>query len=239
MKRFYCENLVDGDLHAQLSPIEARHAISVMRLKAGQEIELVDGKGGLASGIIDFISKKTVSIKITDLTRAEEKKQGKVVIVTSLAKGDRFDWLISKCTELGADRIIPVIYERTVKLAKGSKAHQRWQNIAISAMKQCERLFLPTIDEPVSLDQAINKLKADYPACKIIVGSLSDEAVAVCRANTDCKDDIAAFIGPEGGLTEKEEQIIIDSGAIPVILGENILRIETAAVAFAAVLALK
>lgn len=232
--RFYCDSI--NQPRTVIAGTEARHAVSVMRLKEGQTVELFDGRGTLAVAKIEKISSGKVTCRIENLQTAEKPAGSRIVIAASVPKADRFDLLIAKCTELGADRITPVIFERCVKQPKNPKVLDRWRNITISTTKQCKRLFLPQIDKPLSLTEAISKLVADYPSSHILVGSLEDNAKPLLEIEIGSKD-VIAFIGPEGGLTERENELLITSSAVPVRITDTILRVETAAIAFTALLA--
>ncbi len=232
--RFYCRDIIAPK--AQITGPEARHAASVMRLTQGQTVELFDGRGTLAKAQIEKISSKEVTCRIESLQTAEKPARPRIIIAASVPKADRFDLLIAKCTELGADRITPVIFERSVKQPKNPKAADRWRNITISAAKQCKRLFLPVIDKPLPLTKAISKLTVDYPASRILVGSLADNAKSLLKIKFDSRD-VIAFIGPEGGLTDRENELLTGAGAKFVRITNTVLRVETAAIAFAAVLA--
>ena len=128
------------------------------------------------------------------------------------------------------------MFERCVKQPKNPKAAERWRNIIISAAKQCKRLFLPPIDKPLPLSEAVSKLTVDYPVSRLLVGSLDDNAKPLLETKIESKD-VIAFIGPEGGLTKRENELLTAAGAAPVCITDTVLRVETAAIAFAAVLA--
>jgi 16S rRNA (uracil1498-N3)-methyltransferase len=232
LKRFYCEN-ISGNV-VELGEQETRHAVGVMRLGKGECIEVVDGKGGIVTAVIENAGKKKILLKIESFKKVPPKQTGRVIIATSIAKGDRFEWLISKCTELGVDRIVPVIFERTVKLAKGDNAADRWKNVAVSAIKQCGSLFLPVIDRPIEFSKAIEIIKAEYPLAKFVVGWCGDEAVNVDMLDIIGKD-VVAVVGPEGGFSPADEKLFMQIEIEKVSLGENILRTETAAIAFGAI----
>jgi len=236
INRFFCENLSQAT--AELTSSEAHHLINVMRLNLGDSVELFDGKGTLATAKITSISKRKVTLNIEHLEKAPPTQTAQVVIATSIAKGERFDWLIAKCTELGVDRITPVIFERTVKLGKNPKIIDRWHNIAISSAKQCKRLFLPVIDKPTPLEQTLALIKADYPEAVFLLGSLEPDATSILTELSSPNDTIA-LIGPEGGLTENETDLLKKTNAKSVYLTETTLRVETAAITFAAILAAK
>ena len=126
------------------------------------------------------------------------------------------------------------MFERSVKQPKNPKAKDRWRNITISAAKQCKRLFLPEIEKPLPLTEAVSKLAVDYPASSILIGSLADNSKPLIGIKF--KKDVIAYVGPEGGLTERENELLTGAGAVPVRITDTVLRVETAAIAFAAVL---
>jgi len=229
--RFYCENLNPGKI--LLGPDEARHLVSVLRAQPGQEIELFDGRGTTAKARIIEIKKEKVLLNV-ELISHIPPRSPKVIIAASIAKGERFDWLIAKCVELGVDHICPVIFERTVKLGKES-ASDRYIRLAISAAKQSQNAYLPQIDPPTMFSDALLNLKSRYPDAKIVFGCLDPNCPPV-TAISDERSDVIAFIGPEGGLTTQEEEILKSTHASGVKLTATILRIETAAIAFASVL---
>jgi len=233
LQRFYCDNITEPI--TTLDTSQAHHLNNVRRLKPGDKVEIFDGKGRLASCSISEISKKKVSLKIDELQTFEKSNTPQIIIAASIAKGDRFDWLISKATELGVDRITPVIFERTVRLPGNPKIMNRWHNLTVSSAKQCRRLFLPTIDEPVLLEQAVSLLKSDYPNARLLTGSLDDAAESLICTPFDNSDCIAV-IGPEGGITDAESAFLQKENALPVRLTDTILRVETAALALAAIL---
>lgn len=233
LNRFYCEILKGPTV--ELVGGEAHHLHNVCRLKAGDEVELFDGAGVLATALIEKATSKSVLLKIVDLEKFERPDKPEIVIAVSYPKGERFDWLTEKCTELGVDRIIPVIFERTVKQPRNPKIVERWRNIAIAAAKQCRRIFLPQIDLPVVLSEALSALKKQYDKAEILVGSLEPKSAALATQQFGTKD-VIAVIGPEGGITEAEKALLENRRAKFVRLTNTILRVETAALAFAAVL---
>jgi 16S rRNA (uracil1498-N3)-methyltransferase len=234
LNRFYCERLKESDI--ELVGGEAHHLYNVCRLKVGSEVELFDGAGTLATAVIEKATGKSVLLKVIDIEKTKKHDKAEVVIAVSCPKGERFDWLISKCTELGVDHITPVIFERTVKQPKNPKIVERWRNIAIAAAKQCRRVFLPQIDMPVTLSEALSALKEQYNnKAEILVGGLEPKLPALITQQFGAKD-VIAVIGPEGGITEDEKALLENCRAKFVRLTSTILRIETAALTFAVVL---
>lgn len=236
LRRFYCNPITKST--AELTGRQAHHLTSVLRLKAGRKVELFDGAGWLATAAVLSATNHKVTLQIENTKMTPKPHQCSIIIAPSVAKGTRFDWLITKCTELGIDRVAPVIFERTVKHPKNPKTAARWRNLAIEAAKQSRRLFLPQIDLPLTLEQAVKKLKADHPNAGILFGSLDTVCPSILETPTANVDTIA-FIGPEGGLTQQEESFLSSLSAQPVRITDSVLRIETAAIAAAALLAAK
>lgn len=233
LPRFYCKTI--GKTTAELAGTEAHHLAGVLRLKAGEKVELFDGAGTVAVAAIKEIAKRQVTLKIEQVHRYPFRTTGRIIIAPGIAKGQRFDWLIEKCTELRTDRICPVKFERSVKQAANPKVLERWQNLVIAAAKQSRRIFLTKIDAPMPLFDVIEMLKKEYPQIQLIVGSLTPDASPL-TGQLFGQTDVATFIGPEGGFTEVEKALLKEKGAQFVRLTETVLRTETAALAFASVL---
>ncbi len=232
-RRFYCEVITKPV--CELSGTEARHAVSVLRLKKGDTVELFDGKGAVAQAIIKDISSKEVTLEILNFQTFEQRKNQRIIIAVSIAKGERFDWLIEKCTELGIDRICPVLFERTVKFATGAQTIQRWHNLSVSAAKQSGLNFLPLIDNPAPLSDVLKKFMIDYPLSDLLLGQPDMNTVSIMKYSFSEKD-VISLIGPEGGLNASEQQLCLDGGAKSVKITDSVLRVETAAIAFASIL---
>ena len=236
LHRFYCKNITQPTV--ELIGQEARHIKNVYRLDRGAEVELFDGLGSLATGKISFLANNKIILDIQDVKVFERPNVSKIIIAPSVPKGDRFDWLIAKCTELSVDRIMPIICERTVKTSHNPKILDRWENLAIAAAKQCKRLFLPKIEGPLVLDEAIKSLRIDAPKSNLLFGSLDIDSRCIIGQNL-ISNDCAAIIGPEGGFTDKEIDLLKSANGKPVYLTDTILRVETAALTFAAILSVE
>ncbi len=232
MHRFYCPKINKGIV--KLSKGESRHLIGVLRFAEGQKVEIFDGNGKTAIAELTDISKKTAELKIKVVEQHSKPKNEKIIIAASIPKKDRFNWLIAKCTELGVDRLIPLICQETVKKPKNPKIIYKWEKIAIQACKQCKRNFLPIIDPPMKFEDAIPKLKEDYEDLTIAHGSLGknpNNPVKIFNGK-----DIAVFIGPEAGFNDNEIAFLEKNNSLPLVISSNILRIETASIAFASIL---
>ncbi|HPS54913.1 MAG TPA: RsmE family RNA methyltransferase [Sedimentisphaerales bacterium] len=236
LHRFYCENITTPTV--ELNDSQARHLYAVLRLNTDDLVELFNGQGKIAAARIISATNKKTTLKIESAQTIKNKINNNIIIATSIAKGDRFDWLIAKCTELGINRITPVMFERTVKLPKNPKIVERWKNITIESAKQCKTPFLPAIDNPLKLTDAIKTLTDDYPDSILLFGSPDANCPSITDLNTMSKN-IIAFVGPEGGFTPEEESFLKNKNTKPVKLTNTILRIETAAIAFASALAIQ
>jgi 16S rRNA (uracil1498-N3)-methyltransferase len=234
--RFFSDTINQNDA-VTISDVQFRHLTKVLRFKQGDSVELFDGKGIVANAVIEKISKDTALLKVQDLKVFDSENRRKIIIASSIAKAHKFELIIAKCTELGIDRIAPVIFQRTVKQADSEMSARRFESIAVESAKQCGRIFLSVIDRPLNLEKALGNLRIDYPQAKIIFGSLEENVESII--NFDFDSAVVAFIGPEGGLTEAEENLLKKADAEPLRLTDTILRIETAAIAFASILAAK
>jgi len=229
--RFYCSQI---DSRCVLDEVESHHLGRVLRLEAGAQVELFDGSGTLAEGIVEKADRRQSVVRVAQVLRTPRPESGRLILAVSYAKGQRFDWLVEKCTELGADHIAAVQYDRTVKLGSGN-AVERLGKIALSAVKQCGRLFLPELSGPVRLRETVEELRRRYPDAFFCCGLPDGDPPAVFIAKAEDRD-IVVLIGPEGGFSPEELDWISAEKIEPVSIGPNILRVETAAAAFCAVI---
>ncbi len=146
--RFYQNPLTPG--RVQLTTAEAHHFVSVLRGKLNDSIELFDGQGTLAQAAVTQIRKHDVYAEVQTLTRQLPRQTRRLILATAVAKGQRFDWMLTKTTELGIDHIALVQFDRSVRLGRES-AIERYQSMTIAACKQCGRLYLPQITGPARL----------------------------------------------------------------------------------------
>lgn len=229
--RFYCESI---DAESYLDAVESHHLCRVMRAARGFPVELFDGRGTLAEGVVSCADKKRTVISVQNKTCIPRATGGRVILAVSFAKGQRFDWLVEKCTELGVSGIFATQFERTVKQGSSS-GMDRYRKIAIAAAKQSGRLFLPEISGPAKFSQALERLQETYPRSIVLFGQPGGAPVSE-HAPAGTTQDIIVVIGPEGGHTDAESATLKSIGAKGVSVNKNTLRIETAATAFCAIL---
>jgi 16S rRNA (uracil1498-N3)-methyltransferase len=229
--RFYCESI---ETESVLDPVESHHLCRVLRAQKGTPVELFDGKGTLAEGVVERSDKKHAVIRIQTVTQTPPSTSGRLVLAVSFAKSPRFDWLMEKCTELGADHIAAVQFDRSVKLGKDT-AMERYRKISVTAAKQSGRLFLPVITGPAKLQATLDDLTRQYPQSHLLYGEPDGGPLPESLENHPTPDCIV-LVGPEGGLTDDEKHLLSKAGATGVSINKNILRIETAAMAFCSIL---
>ncbi len=230
--RFFCAPVPPGAT-VRLEGAEAHHLSRVLRKTPGDVVELFDGCGKSATAEIFAIHKKAVDLKVLQTTETPP-PQCRISLATAVPKGDRFRWLVEKAVELGVDRLIPLVTERSVVKPGGGK-REKMQQAVVEACKQCGRNWLMAIQEPkpwvwfLEEDvQRADKVFLAHPGGKPLRDAFPAPAFS----------SMLLIVGPEGGLTEEEVSQANDAGAIRVSLGTNILRIETAALVLAAFTAL-
>lgn len=223
MRTFYAPpSNFTGDNRAVLTGDEARHAVKVLRLREGERIRLVDGHGNaFLSAIVKIVSEHEVHVKIIEKTDSAD-PQAHIALAVAIPRPQRMDFLVEKAVEIGAAEIYPLVFERTPRRLSGKTV--RWRKIAISAMKQCGRASLPTIHEPRNLEvfmDFVGEFESRYVAHLL-------DGKPLLSYNLSNKAVIA--VGPEGGFTEAEMDMLIENGFQKFSLGRRVLRVETAAI---------
>ncbi|MBW3005113.1 16S rRNA (uracil(1498)-N(3))-methyltransferase [Candidatus Woesearchaeota archaeon] len=228
--RFFTKKLPSGQI-VRIEGDEARH-MKVLRLNKGDQICLFDGTGNEIIGQITAIEPKKVEIKV--VAREKVSTTGVLVdLAISVPKGKRWDWLIQKATELGVGRIIPILTKRGVVIPKKEGKSERWSRIAVEAAKQSQRATVPGITEPVKFEDLLDF--TDEYDLKLIASTTAKQDLKSALQKKKPKR-ILCLIGPEGGFTDEEEDKAKKRGFIPVKLGKEILRVETAGIAMIAMI---
>ncbi len=211
---------------------QAHHAIHVMRFKPGDEVVLFDGTGVEYRAEIDEVEKKRLRLNIIETIQQSRAVSTQITIAVALPKGDRQKFLIEKLVELGVARLIPLKTTRSVAVAN-EKVIQRLRKQVIEASKQCGRNTLMEIVEEQTLPELAGSLEHES-SLKIIADPYQGRAIAELTKQT--LDSIVVAVGPEGGFDEVETALANRSGFEPIRFGPAILRVETAALAAAAIL---
>lgn len=243
MHRFYCPNLATVTLNAPandssgnsvtvtLDDDEAHHARRVLRLKAGDSIELFDGKGTTASASIsDWQDGATVCVTSSFSVSAPKPQ---VVIASAVPKGPHAEDMVNQLCQVGADVLIPLTTARSVVDPRDKKL-AKFQRIAIEAAKQCGRAHLMIVDPVRSLADTLARfaLENATDTCRLIAAPDGQHADV---SNLRTAGTVVILIGPEGGWADEELHEADVAGFARWSLGPHIMRIETAAVAAAAI----
>lgn len=226
--RYYLET-PPTDVEATLAGAEAHHLLHVMRAKPGEQVTLFDGTGGEYTATIQQCGRSEVLLEVGPRQEVSRELPVRITMAVALPKGDRQKWLVEKLTELGVARLVPISTERSVADLKG-KSLERLERAVIEASKQCGRNQLMKIDPAMPLDEVLQQ----EAECKLLAHPGGERLGSVELPATG---EVAVLVGPEGGFTTAEVAAAAALGWRGVGLGPSILRIETAAVALAAVVA--
>ena len=224
--RLYHPDYLECGLTIQLSPDNSNHIIRVLRTKPDSHITLFNGDGHeYQCKTIDTHPKKT-SVLIETKNVVDNESNLSITLLQGLSRHDRMETTIQKSVELGVNRIIPVICQRSnVKMdeEKKLKKHQHWNKVAISACEQSGRCIIPEVTKITPLNKTGNALKEE--AFKILLNPRSQLSL---KENTQKNQLIEIFIGPEGGIDDDEIQYLKDISFNDIMFGPRTLRTETA-----------
>ncbi|PIF02683.1 MAG: 16S rRNA (uracil(1498)-N(3))-methyltransferase [Paludibacter sp.] len=220
---FYAPNILETQV---LSEEESRHAVKVLRLNLGSEIELLDGKGGKYRAKITLAHQKRCEFEIIEqLEKSVLPKSGRLHIAIAPTKSiDRFEWFIEKSTEIGVDEITPILCRfserKTLKL-------ERLEKIIVSASKQSQRTYFPLLNPFISFQEFINKdIKGNRFIAHCYNHSEKKKLFDIC----DQTMNTTILIGPEGDFSREEVEVAIKNKFTPVTISEQRLRTETAGI---------
>jgi 16S rRNA (uracil1498-N3)-methyltransferase len=222
---FLVDSLPAGERYTLDGP-EGHHAADVARLRVGEDLLLGDGAGGTARAVVDAAGRGRLELSIVE-RRHREPADPRLVVAQGIAKGDRGELAVQAMTEAGVDEIVPWLAARSVAVWRDERPLQRWRSTAREAAKQARRAWLPSM--PPAVSTAALAARATF----ILDG---DALPRLSTVELPVSGDIVLVVGPEGGITREELATFEASGAVPVRLGETVLRTSTAGVAAVAVL---
>lgn len=221
-----------------LAGAEARHAVSVSRLREGETVLLGNGRGLVARVEATAVARDSVALIVRDVDTFAPAIT-RVTLVQALTKGDRDERAIEAATELGIDDVVPWAASRCVSIWNGSKAErgvERWGTIVREASKQSIRAFIPEVHDYVTTEQLLKSCVGQLVFVLDPTGSIATDQVwlqLVVQARTEGRS-IVIVVGPEGGITPAELDLFESAGAVRISLGSRILRSSTAGPAFLA-----
>jgi 16S rRNA (uracil1498-N3)-methyltransferase len=235
MPRFFCpQSLAVGQLLAL--PDAVAHHIQVLRLAQGDLITLFNGEGGEYTAALTEIARRSASAEIKAHTAREVELPFAVTLAQALPEGSKMDWIIEKAIELGVSGIQPLAAQRCVVRLSAERAEKKlehWRGIIVSAAEQSGRNRLAQLAQPQDYKHWITQQDLHR---RIILTPRAEQSLADW-ARHQPPQAVTLVVGPEGGLSEAEENDAIRHGALPLAMGPRILRTETAGLSALAMLA--
>lgn len=232
MHRFYTPHLTPDSQDLRIDDSkEVHHARDVLRLKQGAAVELIDGRGLIASATLSQLGAVEIRVRVEDIRR-ETPRSPRLTLACAIPKKGKFETIIEKTTELGVDEIIPLQTKNSDVVFKPEKAahkQERFTQVAVNAAKQCRRATIPFIHPVTAFDDVLGSLLARGT---VLIPSLSGDCrplLATLNALPDA-DHVGILIGPEGDFSDDEYQLAHQRGCLPVTLGPTVLKVETAAI---------
>ena len=227
LPRIHCDLRLGPGAQFALAPEAAQHVAKSLRLKAGDSIVVFDGRGGEYDATIQRAEKDRVEVKLGGFRDADVEARLRVGLVQGLPEADKMDWIIQKAVELGVAWIQPVVCDRSVVRLSGERAARReahWRRVAVAACEQSGRNRIPEV-RPALGFQSWVAVQVQSPRWVLTPGA---EPLA---AKPTPRDALEILVGPEGGLSEREQELALSQGGEAVSLGPRVLRTETAPLA--------
>ena len=238
MNRFYCSvSDVRQDKIIISDSGQVHHIKDVLRFEIGEKAAIFDNEGNVYTARLENISEKKAEFRVEAKKLKVDSKRAVITVACAIPKKDKIDDIIDKLTQLGVDRIIPLISERVIvrmDKAKEVQRWKRWEKIALSACKQSQRDSVPVV-EPVTDFAELTGRSREFDL-KLIPNLLGErKSLKECLSGKKV-GSVLALIGPEGDFTPEEINSAVKSGFIPVSFGDLVFRVETAAVYIASIL---
>src|SRR5262245_49901020 len=233
-RRFYAKPSSFTETSVRLDADEARHLTRVLRLCSGARAFVFDGEGAEYECVVARAAKHEVDLNL--LRRLDDVVESplRLTLAQALIKGDKFDWVIQKATELGVSQIVPLVTDhsdikRDIRRAeeRAGQRMQRWRRISLEALKQCGRRKIVEIGEPASFADFCESAAQD--AC-LIFSERGGESLSAVSSKLPSVNQLSLCVASEGGWSEGELRKAESCGFTPVSLGSRILRTETAAI---------
>ena len=221
---FYAPDAADGST-IRLSDDEAQHAVRVLRLAEGDEVWAMDGHGAFYRCEIAIATRKACELSILETLPQTKTWRGRLTLAIAPTKNiDRMEWLVEKAVEIGVDRIVPLLAQNSERTALKT---ERLERIAVSAMKQSRKPWATEIAEMTRFEEFVTSAEGNrYIAhCH---NDMGERQFMLDTTDGVASDDRVVMIGPEGDFSQREVELAIERGFVPISLGESRLRTETA-----------
>jgi len=223
MQLFYNPRLDNSASQFVFSPEESNHIIKVLRKKEGDDLLITNGKGHIFEAEIILADAKKCKAQITSTTKRHRNMYWFHLVVAPTKSNDRFEWFLEKATEIGVDEITPIICEHSErKIVKP----ERMEKVLQSAMKQSMQAYLPKLNPIVSYNEFMDQSREGL----LFIAHCDDDEKLELKRRVAPDKDVTILIGPEGDFSRTEIVSAYEKGFLPVSLGQNRLRTETAAI---------
>ncbi len=234
MHHFFADPSHIGEKEITLTGADVNHIRNVLRMRPGEEVLISDGRGTDYRCKLEEMAETCITARICWVLEGNAELPSRITLYQGLPKGDKMEFIIQKCVELGVSRIVPMYTKRTVVKLDAKKEEnraRRWKGICESAAKQSGRGIVPEVLSPQTFAQAV-KDAGQQDIC-LIPYELAKDMKHTRELFSSIKpgQSVGIFIGPEGGFEESEVEQAVSAGARPVTLGRRILRTETAGMA--------
>ena len=210
-----------------LPDAQAHHLVTVLRARLGDKLDLTDGKGHRRTAVVSQLAKRSAIVSFTSEVETVPPPPVELTLFQCIAKPARMDWLVEKAQELGVKRLVPIVSEY-VQIKPKDSSIERWVRIAEAAITQCNSGYLMEIVSACSWKEALS-LFSQQPTLLADLREKSRTCTAAVHELSQPITKLGVIIGPEGDLSPTELEQATMAGVIPVTLGSNILRVETAA----------
>ena len=227
---FYEPSVASANAIITLGEETSRHCVQVLRMKAGDRLHLINGKGSRFTALIVNADKRMCSVRIEEVAYQKQEGRKVCIAISPLKNVSRFEWFLEKAVEMGVQEIVPLVCART---EKQHVKMERLQSIVVSAMIQSRQVWLPLLRHPATFEEVITD--SDSSTQKLIA-HCNDDTLKLLLSSMPIKNSVQMLIGPEGDFTETEIETALQKGYQPVSLGNTRLRTETAGVVASALL---
>ena len=226
---------------ATITDSEHHHLRNVLRTTPGETIRIIDGQGNVYTAeVLGTNTNRSLSEARILTHEFYAKPPFSLTLFQSLPKNDKMELILQKTTELGITQIVPMHSEHALQKPSQNRC-ERWHRVVVSATKQCKSAWLPELCSPQMFEASLAQLEKFSLRLLFISpkhsGGAQTQHIKIVLRRVPAPTTIALFVGPEGGFSDQEVTSLVDSGCVPVTLGTNTLRTETAAIAAVAVVA--
>jgi 16S rRNA (uracil1498-N3)-methyltransferase len=239
MHRFFIGSISPQDSQFQLPESEALHAVKVLRIRAGEQVVLLHGRGVEFFCEVQETGRREVRVKILQ-EKVHPPAEFELTLVQAVPKGKAMDLIVQKATELGVSRIVPLLSTRTVRHIDPAEAPakaEKWRATAVEAIKQCGCPWIPRIDPPAPFSHIQTGAELNFVAALTSNPRHPRELLDAFKlTHGRSPHSVAVWVGPEGDFTGEELESLFSSGVHPITLGPWVLRSETAAICSLAIL---